>query len=919
MSIKNKVTGGLSNISTYDTNGNITALTVSGNLTGGGLTVFGNAVITGNAVIQGNLEYNDVTNLTTANLVLGLGNTQTGVNVDGGGIVVGNTNEASFRYNYATQSWNSNIGIAAAGDISSTNLTTGNITVGNTTASGNITGSYIIGNGAFLTGLPAGYANSNVFSYLANSNVVISTTGNITAANLITGGTVTANGNVSGNYFIGNGAALTGISSSSIFKGTTNIDIPTANGAIAFTVGGTAAGALGANTVSFGSGSAASGQLANAVAIGTIAGASNQLSGAIAIGANAATSSQGAGAVAIGQGSGGLNQAANSIAIGHNARSTNAAVVLNATGSVLNGAAAGLYVDPVRDISATVLASNIANTTTGNVAVYNTVTKEVGYSSSITVPGNIRSGNLSTVGSLSVATTATIGGNITAANLGNISSINLNQSPTQVLYGDGVFKDPISGSMLNITKFDQGAMGGTNLFIAGGRLWAIKGQNNNYTSALGQLNPQVQNGVPNTYEIIFPNETTGTIVDAGSYGYSAFALFANGQLYTWGLNLSGQLGLGNTTNVFKPTLSLSLVQQVYTHPSNMNNDPNYTRLIVRLNNGEFYGCGYNGEGQLGIGNTTNQSSWVQITAIPSTALNVWPLGNYQGSTVVQRADGTIIVCGYNGFGQLGLGNTTDQTSFVLAANWLGGDTTQRIQYISYGGRYATTTTTNMYWIVMFLDNGTTSRLVGAGSNNWGCLGTGNTTNSSVPVAPLTSTGLTGRIAKIRNTGSAPGTMHVRMANGDLFTYGYNAFGQVGNGTTTTTISTPFKLLTGTCADIYNDQQGWFVYGFYSPGAIIQKTDGTYVCCGYNFYGAAGVNSTTSNITTLQQIALPKGSVIKFVGTNNGNQEATCKYIVTADNTIWAWGYNSFFNIADNYNGTTNYLTPVNFVPSALII
>ena len=66
-------------------------------------------------------------------------------------------------------------------------------------ATGNITGSYIIGNGSQLTGLPASYANSNVATYLASGT---------NSSNIVT------TGNISGTYFLGNGSQLTGISAS---------------------------------------------------------------------------------------------------------------------------------------------------------------------------------------------------------------------------------------------------------------------------------------------------------------------------------------------------------------------------------------------------------------------------------------------------------------------------------------------------------------------------------------------------------------------------------------------------------------------------------------------------------------------------------------------------------------------------------
>jgi hypothetical protein len=72
---------------------------------------------------------------------------------------------------------------------------TGSIkTAGNISATGNITGSYIFGNGSQLTGLPATYGNANVATFLAayGSNTVV-TTGNITGGNLISSATMYGN------------------------------------------------------------------------------------------------------------------------------------------------------------------------------------------------------------------------------------------------------------------------------------------------------------------------------------------------------------------------------------------------------------------------------------------------------------------------------------------------------------------------------------------------------------------------------------------------------------------------------------------------------------------------------------------------------------------------------------------------------
>lgn len=88
------------------------------------------------------------------------------------------------------------------------------VTVDNTgiSVTGNVTGQYFIGNGSQLTGLPASYGNSNVTTLLSSfGSNTISTTGNITSGNLsVNTGTVTI-----GNIVNANGNAVGNIGNSS--------------------------------------------------------------------------------------------------------------------------------------------------------------------------------------------------------------------------------------------------------------------------------------------------------------------------------------------------------------------------------------------------------------------------------------------------------------------------------------------------------------------------------------------------------------------------------------------------------------------------------------------------------------------------------------------------------------------------------
>jgi len=81
---------------------------------------------------------------------------------------------------------------------------TGNVTTGNANLGNAATASYFIGDGSLLTNLPAGYANSNVASYLPTY------TGNLTAGNAnITSALTTANLTVTNKTNLGSNANIT--------------------------------------------------------------------------------------------------------------------------------------------------------------------------------------------------------------------------------------------------------------------------------------------------------------------------------------------------------------------------------------------------------------------------------------------------------------------------------------------------------------------------------------------------------------------------------------------------------------------------------------------------------------------------------------------------------------------------------------
>ena len=251
---------GNANVKTYLESG----ATINANFGGGNITttgtanlgitqVNGNLVVAGNISATGNITYINVSDLVVSDPLIFLAANNPG-DVQDIGLVAnynpgGGNLHTGFARDYTDSTWKvfdavtsePNTVIAwnqavmapfKAGSILSNATITANA---NVTAVGNVSGTYILGNGAFLTGLPAGYSNADVANYLAsNAAVTILTTGNITTSanvtgnnfngtgatltgNLSAGNVSVANGNitvgntVTANYFLGNGAFLTGI------------------------------------------------------------------------------------------------------------------------------------------------------------------------------------------------------------------------------------------------------------------------------------------------------------------------------------------------------------------------------------------------------------------------------------------------------------------------------------------------------------------------------------------------------------------------------------------------------------------------------------------------------------------------------------------------------------------------------------
>ena len=140
-----------------------------------------------------------------------------------------------------------------------------------------------------------------------------------------------------------------------------------------------------------------------------------------------------------------------------------------------------------------------------------------------------------------------------------------------------------------------------------------------------------------------------------NYGAS-MCLLSTGAVYTWGSNGSGGLGTGNTTQYNTPQhisgLGTDNQDILMAHGF-------YQISYVIKNDQSIVASGYNGSGQLGDGTTTNKNTHQTIpNSLRSgrTITQLKTLGTLTStSTVILYDDGYIQACGYNDNGNYGIG------------------------------------------------------------------------------------------------------------------------------------------------------------------------------------------------------------------------------------------------------------------------
>jgi alpha-tubulin suppressor-like RCC1 family protein len=192
----------------------------------------------------------------------------------------------------------------------------------------------------------------------------------------------------------------------------------------------------------------------------------------------------------------------------------------------------------------------------------------------------------------------------------------------------------------------------------------------------------------------------------------ACALLGDGNLQCWGKNDTGQLGDGTFTSSSTPVPVQGLTDVVAISGGGMH-------MCAVSRNGTVKCWGENERGQLGDGTNFTTATPVQVVGISGAVA----VSSGWRHTCALLNDGTVRCWGDNEFGQLGDGTTT--TSSI------------GVQVVGITGAVAITAGWWHHSCALLADGSVRCW----GANEWGQLGNGTNTASSVPVA-MTGTGVT---------------------------------------------------------------------------------------------------------------------------------------------------------------------------------
>ena len=437
----------------------------------------------------------------------------------------------------------------------------------------------------------------------------------------------------------------------------------------------------------------------------------------------------------------------------------------------------------------------------------------------------------------------------------------------------------------------------------------------------GQLGINVTGGTRQTPVQVFGISSSAVAIASGWY-FSA-VLLTDGTLRTFGDNTYGGLGTGDTTSRQTPAqvVQTLAIPAARTTVGSIACGRYHTAVLMADGTVRTFGANstFAGNGILGVNDIIQRNTPVQVFAISSSATMV---ACGKGHTAVLLADGTVRTFGGNTYGQLGINNTNEKltpvqvfdisssatmvscgdahTAVLLADGTvrtfgrgsegrLGINNTETRQFpVQVFGisSSATAVACGFQHTIVLLANGTVRTF---GFNVYGALGDNTTVDKLTPV----------QVSGISSsaTAIAGGDYHsaVLLADGTVRTFGRNQAGQLGDNTTTDRL-VPVQVVNISTATAVT-------CGFAHTAVLL--ANGTVRTFGTGSYGALGINNDGNRQTPVQVFDISSSATAVAYGMYH-------MAVILADGTVRTFGRGDSgqlgsINLVSN---STSRLTPV---------
>jgi len=446
--------------------------------------------------------------------------------------------------------------------------------------------------------------------------------------------------------------------------------------------------------------------------------------------------------------------------------------------------------------------------------------------------------------------------------------------------------NPSNNSGITCTKISSGYYH-TVLLLSDG---SVKVTGSNFVSQLGTGDTTDVTSFTTVYNPSNNSGITCTKISCGQYHTQM--LLSNGSVLATGFNDNGQLGTGNTTNVNSFTTVYDPLNYSGITCVAVSCGTNYT--LILLSDGSIKSTGQNDNGQLGLSN----GKYSKLTYLN---VEVKFISNGVVHIAVIKSDGSLWTKGNNYFGQLGTGDEINRSVFIKV-----------YEPSTNSGVTCVSVSCGVHYTQMLLSDGS---LWATGRNYFGQLGTGD----NISVTSFTKVYDPSNNSGITCIAVSCGEEHTQivLSDGSLRATGINERGRLGTGNTTTVYSftqvyTPvndIKCIAVAC-------------GAYHTHILL--SDGSLWANGNNDYGLYGSGNTTTVYSFIKVYNPSNNFNIKCTAVSCG---FTHTQILLSDGSLWGAGYNLLGELGTGYfspyatryvSSFTKVYTPVNDIICVMV-